>query len=152
MHIFLRVCLALTPSDAVVQSAFSRLRMILADRRPRLSSDVVEQLLIFAFDSTPWDEYNFDSVLEAQQFSARRVRFRLKRADKGTKRRPKRISKGKGRPNVDEGSIPMLIPCHTTQCTESSELNTCFALDKFNSSAAGAKAKHHDAEDVLRSG
>lgn len=135
-----------------LSSAFSRLRMILADRRPRLSSDVVEQLLIFALDSTPWDEYNFDSVLEAQQFSARRVRFRLKRADKGTKRRPKGISKGKGRPNVDvsdEGSIPMLIPCHTTQWTESSELNTCFALDKFNSSAAGAKAKHHDAEDVF---
>eukprot|EP00667_Euglena_gracilis_P023582 EG_transcript_26714 len=79
--------------------------------------------------------------------SYRDIQFRMMRT-----RRPKGISKGKGKPNVDvsdEGSIPMLIPCHIAQWTESSELNTCFALDKFISSAAGAKAKHHDIEDVF---
>lgn len=111
MHIFLRMCLALTPSDAVVESAFSRLKLILGDRRCRLSCDLVEQLLILALDTQKWEEYNYSPVLELQRSSAQRARFRLKRADKGRKRRAKSVPKIKGTlkrtfvPDETDGSL-----------------------------------------------
>ena len=90
------MCLALTPSDAVVESAFSRLKLILGDRRCSLGCDLVEQLLILALDTQKWEEYNYAPVLELQKSSARRARFRLKRSDKGKKRAAKRVPKARG--------------------------------------------------------
>lgn len=64
------MCLALTPSDAAVEPAFSQLRMILGDRRLSLSSDVIEQLLILALDAPTWDIFDFSPVIEALRSSA----------------------------------------------------------------------------------
>jgi hypothetical protein len=89
MHIVLRMCLAPTPSDAVVESAFSRLRLILADQRLRLGADVVEQLLILALDSARWEVYNYAPVLDMLRKNQCRIHFRGKRADKGIKRSAK---------------------------------------------------------------
>ena len=87
MHIFLRMCLALTPSDAVVESAFSKLGMILSDRRLSLSSEMTEQLLILALDSSPWLVYDYAPVAAALKSSKRRAVFRSARADRGQKRK-----------------------------------------------------------------
>ena len=87
MHIFLRICLALTPSDAVVESAFSKLGMILSDRRLSLSSEMTKQLLILALDSSPWPVYDYAPVAAALKSSKRRALFRSARADRGQKRK-----------------------------------------------------------------
>ena len=86
LHIFLRMCMALTPSDAVVENAFSRSRRILADERMSLSSELVEQLLLLALDSPKWDVYNYEKALAALRCNAKRTRFRGRRADRGHKR------------------------------------------------------------------
>ena len=87
MHIFLRMCLALTPSDAVVESAFSRLRKILADCRVSLECNTVEQLLLIALDSEPWETYDFGPVWQMQCSNPTRIHFRTKRSDRGIKRK-----------------------------------------------------------------
>ena len=46
----LRLCFAITPSNAAVESAFSKLRSILTDHRMLLDVKLVEQLLILALN------------------------------------------------------------------------------------------------------
>lgn len=121
MHIFLRMTLALTPSDAVVESAFSGLRLILGDRRLALSSRVVEELLVLVLDTAPWTEYDYTHVLAAQRSSQRRARFRNSRTDKGRKRGAKSMSKKSGvlKPSdlLDDSdtstsaNVPSALPC-----------------------------------------
>ena len=90
--------LALTPSDAVVESAFSRLSKILTDQRMSISTDLLEQLLFVAVDSTPWEDYDLTEVINRVRGSAPREKFRLARADKqssGRKRKRAPSSKEK---------------------------------------------------------
>ena len=86
-HYLLRMVLALTPSDAVVEAVFSRLTRILAPQRTLLSTKMVEQLLILAVDTEPWHSYDFTRVVQMLRSNERRAQFRAPRADKGTKKR-----------------------------------------------------------------
>ena len=63
-HIILRCALALSPTSADVECLFSLLtRINRADRRS-LEMDVLEKLLIVAWDSLPFTVYDFDPVVE----------------------------------------------------------------------------------------
>ena len=62
--IFLRMCLTLTPSNAQVESAFSRL------------------------DAENWFTYDVRPIVDRMQRQVRRASFRLARADKGEKGGP----------------------------------------------------------------
>ena len=86
-HYLLRMVLALTPSDAVVEAVFSWLTRILAPQRTLLSTKMVEQLLILAVDTEPWHSYDFTRVVQMLRSNERRAQFRAPRADKGTKKR-----------------------------------------------------------------
>ena len=86
-HYLLRMVLALTPSDAVVEAVFSRLTFILAPQRTLLSTKMVEQLLILAVDTEPWHSYDFMRVVQMLRSNERRAQCRAPCADKGTKKR-----------------------------------------------------------------
>ncbi len=90
MHLFLRMCLALTPSNAQVEAAFSRLRQILTDHRTLLDPHLVEQLLILALDAENWLKYDVQPILDRMKNQVRRASFRLAREDKGQQRSGKR--------------------------------------------------------------
>ncbi|EPS59234.1 hypothetical protein M569_15575 [Genlisea aurea] len=67
-------------------SAFSKLQQILTDHRMLLDIGLIEQLLVLKLDAPPWEEYPFAPLLARFLKQAPRTRFRLARADKGTKR------------------------------------------------------------------
>lgn len=69
----------------------------LQGHRLSLGSDVVEQLLILALDSTPWDKNDFDPTVNAQWSSAR---IRHKHVEWVTKWHANRMPKCKGDPLV----------------------------------------------------
>ena len=58
-HILLRATLALKPSDAAVEQAFSRFAALLAPQRLSLSTKLVEQFMILALDSLPRGKYDY---------------------------------------------------------------------------------------------
>ena len=99
MHFLLRMVLALTPSDAVVESAFSRLTKILTDQRMRISTGLLEQLLFLAIDSVPWEEYDVTEVAKRVRTNGRREPFRLERVDRQGvvgRKRSRRAMSGSG--------------------------------------------------------
>ena len=102
MHYLLRMTLALTPSDAVVESAFSRLTKILTDQRMLISTGLLEQLLFLAIDSIPWEEYDVAEVVHRVRTNGRREQFRRERVDKqgvvGRKRKRPSMSASNGKP------------------------------------------------------
>ena len=98
LHFFLRMCLAVTPSNAQVESAFSKLRNILTNHRTLLDPRLVEQLLILSLDALPWDKYDFGPILTLLRTQGKRARFRLARADKGTARGARK----RGRPPASQ--------------------------------------------------
>jgi hypothetical protein len=84
-HILLRATLALTPSDAAVEQAFSRFTALLAPQRLSLSTKLVEQFMILALDALPWGKYDYQPVWSLVSNNERRARFRKARADQGGK-------------------------------------------------------------------
>ena len=63
-----------------------------------ISTDLLEQLLFVAVDSTPWEDYELTEVINRVRGSAPREKFRLARADKqssGRKRKRAPSSKEK---------------------------------------------------------
>ena len=83
MHYMLRMVLALTPGDAVVEAVFNRLTQILSPHRLRLATTSVEQLLILAVDTDRWYEYDYTQALDIIRQNQRRAQFRGPRIDKG---------------------------------------------------------------------
>ena len=51
-----------------------------------LDVELVEQLMILCLDSSPWETYPFQPILERLVKQAPRTHFRAPRADKGKKR------------------------------------------------------------------
>ena len=101
MHIFLRMALALTPSNAVVEQAFSRLTHLLSPLRLRLDPSLVQQYLIVALDAPGWWEYDFGPLFQRAKVHASRTPFRYPRSDKGGKHKRRRAAsagQGKMRP------------------------------------------------------
>lgn len=89
--------------STLVLSAFSKLRRILSDQRMLLDVALVEQLMVLCLDAAPWEEYNFQPVLDRLVNSTPRLHFRLARADKGSKRAPRK-EKGKGKEKAKGGA------------------------------------------------
>ena len=87
--------LALTPSNAVVEQAFSCLTRLLSPQRLSIDPSLVTLLLIVALDSVPWGEYDVSKVSEFMKAQKTRMPFRYPRSDKGGKHR-KRQRKDKG--------------------------------------------------------
>ena len=75
--------LALTPSNAVVEQAFSRLTRLLSPQRLSTDPSLVTLLLIVALDSVPWGEYDVSKVSEFMKAQKTRMPFRYPRSDKG---------------------------------------------------------------------
>ena len=93
----LRILLALTPTDAMVEAAFNRLTQILSRRRLSLRPSLVEQLLILAPDAQMWEHDDYTTVYEMVQKNAWPARFRLAWSDKGvTGDKPKKRKGNKG--------------------------------------------------------
>jgi hypothetical protein len=87
MHVILRMALALTPSNAVVEQAFSRLTKLLSPQRLSLDTSNVTMLMVVALDSAPWDEYDVSQVADFMKNHRTRTAFRHPRNDKGGKHR-----------------------------------------------------------------
>ena len=98
LHVFLRCCLAVSPSDAVVESAFSRLTQLLSPQRLSIEPTLVEQYMILALDSLPWEEYDFNPVWLTIANNLKRSHFRTKRSDRGG------VKRGVKRPRTDADS------------------------------------------------
>ena len=79
------------------------MRLILTPQRSLLDVKLVEQLMVMCLDTAPWEEYDFLPILERVSKSFSRVRFRLARADKGT-RRPKAPAKQKPRKRAQKSA------------------------------------------------
>ena len=63
-HIFARMLLAITPTNAAVERLFSRLRQVLTDTRTRLSEDHAEEELVLLVDAEDWEEYpHYDDIV-----------------------------------------------------------------------------------------
>ena len=93
-HIFARMLLAITPTNAVVERLFSRLRRVLTDARTRLSEDHAEEELVLLVDAADWEEYpHYDDIV--REYLAMRKRRapekkRKVRSDKGKPRKKKK--------------------------------------------------------------
>lgn len=127
------MCLALTPSNAQVEAAFSRLRQILTDYRTLLDPHMVEQLLILALDAENWLSYDVRPILDRMQRQVRRASFRLARADKGEKRGQsgKKIKKGDGAKRKKALASPACAssPDHSASSSEEGSDSSSSASD-----------------------
>ena len=56
------MALALTPTNAIVEQAFSGLSHLLAPSRLHLDTTLVQQYMFLALDAVPWYEYDCSRV------------------------------------------------------------------------------------------
>ena len=93
-HIFARMLLAITPTNAAVERLFSRLRKVLTDAHTRLSEDHAEEELVLLVDAEDWEEYpHYDDIVR-EYLAMRKQRAtekkRKSRSDKGKPRKKKK--------------------------------------------------------------
>ena len=93
-HIFARMLLAITPTNAAVERLFSRLRQVLTDTRTRLSEDHAEEELVLLVDAEDWEEYpHYDDIVREYLAMRKRIapeKKRKSRSDKGKPRKKKK--------------------------------------------------------------
>ena len=134
-HNLLRMVLALTPSDVVMEAVFNRLTRILAPQRTLLSTKMVEQLLILAMDTEPWHSYDFMRVVQMLHSNERRAQFRAPRTDKGTKKCTHAGKKKKATDTTTGGAGDILM-----------EESDAFVHSGFSSSSSSADGELSECE------
>ena len=140
-HIFARMLLAITPTNAAVERLFSRLRKVLTDTRTRLSEDHAEEELVLLVDAEDWEEYpHYDDIVREYLAMRKRRAPEKKRKSRSDKGKPRKKKKKQASNSQDTS------PSQSTQ-SSSSDSDSDSSQNNSNDTQSTSGSDHSETDE-----